>query len=160
MREPSPTSRPAVVVVGPNSEFVVSMISKLAPVAAVSCSRSGGISGAIDLPSDATSVQLQISKMTANGQAGELVKNIDLGANSTGLVGFQWDGKDDKGAAVGASRYIVTATMMSGGKASQPPTDVYAPITEAPVPASGEAQTLKVAGVGVVKMSDIRAFKY
>ena len=120
----------------------------------------GAISGAIDLPSDATSVQLQISTMTANGQPGELVKNIDLGANATGLVGFQWDGKDDKGVAVGGSRYIVTASMVSNGKTSQPATDVYAPITEAPVPASGEAQTLKVAGVGVVKMSDIRAFKY
>ena len=120
----------------------------------------GAISGAIDLPSDATSVQLQISSMTAKGQAGPLVKSIDLGANPTGLVGFQWDGKDDSGVAVNAARYIVTASMMSGGKSSQPATDVYAPITEAPVPGSGEAQTLRVAGVGVVKMSDIRAFKY
>ena len=120
----------------------------------------GGISGAIDLPSDATSVQLQISTVGTNGQPGALVKSIDLGANSTGLVGFQWDGKDDSGKAVGASSYAVTATMISGGKSSQPSTDVYAPITEAPVPASGDAQTLKVAGVGVVKMSDIRAFKY
>jgi flagellar basal-body rod modification protein FlgD len=121
---------------------------------------SGSISGAIDLPSDASSVRLQISTLATNGQPGELVKSIDLGANATGLVGFQWDGKDEKGVAVGAARYIVTASMVSGGKTSQPPTDVYAPIIEAPVPGAGEAQTVNVAGVGVVKMTDIRAFKY
>ncbi len=120
----------------------------------------GGISGAIDLPSDASSLQLQISTEGANGQPGALVKAIDLGANPTGLVGFQWDGKNDSGAAVGAARYIVTASMTSGGKTSQASTDVYAPITEAMVPADGETQSLRVAGVGVVKMSDIRAFKY
>ena len=120
----------------------------------------GAISGAIDLPSDATTLQLQISTEAANGQAGALVKSIDLGANPTGLVGFQWDGKDDSGTPVGAARYIVTASMASGGKTVQPSTDVYAPITEAMVPGTGETQTLRVAGVGIVKMSDIRAFKY
>jgi len=115
----------------------------------------GAISGAVDLPSDATNLQLQITK-----ESGELVKSIDLGANPTGLVGFQWDGKDDKGLPVGMARYIVKASMTSGGKQIQPATDVYAPVTEAMVPAAGADQTLRVGGVGIVKMSDIRAFKY
>ena len=116
---------------------------------------SGAISGAVDLPTDASNLQLQITK-----ENGELVKSINLGANSAGLVGFQWDGKDDKGNPVNAPRYIVKASMTSGGKQSQPATDIYAPVTEAMVPAVGADQTLRVAGVGVVKMSDIRAFKY
>jgi len=115
----------------------------------------GAISGAVDLPTDATSLQLQINKAT-----GETVKTIDLGPNPTGLVGFQWDGKDANGVSVGASSYIVKALMTSGGKQASAPTDVYSPVTEAMVPAAGAAQTIRVSGVGVVKMSDVRAFKY
>ena len=115
----------------------------------------GAISGAVDLPGDATSLQLQITKTT-----GETVKTIDLGPNPTGLVGFQWDGKDARGVSVGATSYIVKATMTSGGKQTSATTDIYAPVTEAMVPATGTDQTLKVSGIGVVKMSDIRAFKY
>ncbi len=39
----APTSRPAVVVVGPKSEFSIAISSKRAPVAAASCASSGGM---------------------------------------------------------------------------------------------------------------------
>jgi flagellar basal-body rod modification protein FlgD len=116
---------------------------------------SGAISGAIDLPSSATSVIVQIAK-----ENGELVKSIELGANAAGLVGFDWNGRDASGNLVGQSRYLVKATMMAAGKQSEAATDVYAPIVEANVTRAGEAQTFKVGGVGVVNMTDIRAFKY
>lgn len=115
----------------------------------------GAISGAVDLPKDATNLILQITKET-----GELVKSINLGANAAGLVGFSWDGRDEAGASVGASRYLVKATMTSGGLQTQAETDVYAPVTEARVSRAGEEQLLTVGGVGQVRMSDIRAFKY
>ena len=115
----------------------------------------GAISGAVDLPSDATGVQLQIST-----DKGVPVKSIDLGANPAGLVGFQWDGLDAAGKPVGAKTYTVTASMSAGGKSSQAATDVYAPVTGANVAATGADQTLTVAGLGVVKMTDVRAFKY
>ena len=115
----------------------------------------GAISGAVDLPKDATNLTLQITK-----ENGELVKSLNLGANSAGLVGFSWDGLDDKGAPVGAARYLVKATMTSGGAQTQAATDVYAPVTEARVSQGTEEQMLTVAGVGLVKLSDIRAFKY
>jgi flagellar basal-body rod modification protein FlgD len=115
----------------------------------------GAISGAVDLPSDTSGLQLQIST-----EQGALVKSIDLGANPAGLVGFQWDGKDSDGNPVGASRYVVTASMTKGGAATQVPTDVYAPVMGANVPTTAADQTLTVGGVGVVKMSDVRAFKY
>ena len=115
----------------------------------------GAISGAVDLPSNATGLSLEIST-----EQGVLVKNIDLGANPAGLVGFQWDGKDASGNPVAASRYIVKALMSSGGAQSSAATDVYAPVMGANVPTTGADQTLTVAGIGVVKMTDVRAFKY
>ncbi len=114
----------------------------------------GAISGAVDLPADATGLMIQIAK-----ESGELVKSINLGPNAAGLVGFEWDGRDDKGNKVGSSRYLIKAMMTASGKQSQVGTDVYAPLTEATV-GSGADQTFKVGGVGIVKMSDIKAFKY
>lgn len=115
----------------------------------------GAISGAVDLPSDATGLTLQITK-----ENGELVKSIDLGANSAGLVGFEWDGKDARGNKVGASRYLVKATMTAAGKQTAAATDVYAPITEATVGTSTADQKFKVGGIGTVGLSDIKSFKY
>ena len=121
----------------------------------------GAISGAIDLASNATSVTVQVTD--ANGL---LLKSIELGANSAGLVGFQWDGKDASGAPVGGSSYTVTATMVSGGTTTSATTDVYAPVMQATLaaastdPTVSTDPTLTVAGVGSVPMSNVRAFKY
>lgn len=115
----------------------------------------GAISGAVDLPKDATNLILQITK-----ENGELVKSLNLGANPAGLVGFSWDGRSDTGASVGQARYLIKATITSGGQQMQAATDVYAPVTEARVSRAGEEQMLTVGGVGLVRMSDILAFKY
>ena len=115
----------------------------------------GAISGAVDLPTNATGLNLQITK-----ENGELVKSIDLGANNAGLVGFQWDGNDAKGAKVGAARYYVKATMTAAGKQAAAATDVYAPITEATVGTSTADQQFTIAGLGKVNLTDIKSFKY
>ena len=115
----------------------------------------GAISGAIDLPNSVSGLNVQITD-----QNGTVVKSLSLGANPAGLVGFSWDGKDANGNPVGKSSYNVSATAMVGGKSVAQTTDVYAPITEVPIPASGQTQTFVVGGVGTVNMSDIKSIKY
>ena len=115
----------------------------------------GAISGAIDLPNSVTALNVQITD-----QSGTVVKSLSLGANPAGLVGFSWDGKDASGNPVGKSSYNVSATAMAGGKSTAQNTDVYAPITEVPIPAAGQTQNFVVGGVGTVKMSDIKSIKY
>ena len=115
----------------------------------------GSISGAIDLPNSVTALNVQITD-----QSGNVVKNLNLGANPAGLIGFSWDGKDANGNPVGKSSYNVSATAMAGGKSTAQATDVYAPITEVPIPAAGQTQNFVVGGVGTVKMSDIKSIKY
>ena len=115
----------------------------------------GAISGAIDLPNSVSSLSVQVLD-----DAGTQVKTIDLGANPAGLVGFSWDGLDANGKPVGKSSYTLKATAVVGGKSVAQATDVYAPITEVPVPAKGAAQTFKVGGVGTVNMTDIKSIKY
>lgn len=129
--------------------------SVLVPGSTALTDSTGGISGAVDLPNSATGLTLQITRST-----GELVKTIDLGANPAGLVGFSWDGKDSSGNSIGDTTYNVKAVMTSGGAQSNATTDVYGPITEAPVPSGTDAQTFKVGGVGTVNMTDIKSFKF
>jgi len=129
--------------------------SVLVPGSTALTDSSGGISGAVDLPSAAASLTLQITRST-----GELVKSIDLGSNPSGLVGFSWDGKDANGNSIGDTSYNVKALMSNGGVQSVTSTDVYGPITEALVPSGTDVQTFKVGGAGTVNMSDIKSFKF
>ncbi len=115
----------------------------------------GAISGAIDLEKSATGVTVNIST-----EQGALVKTMELGPNAAGLVGFSWDGKDEKGATVGKQRYVVTATMKQGGTSSAAAVDVYGPITEAKVASSLDEMTFTVGGAGTVKFGDIKSIKY
>jgi len=126
----------------------------LVPGSMATADDKGGISGAIDLPNDVTGLTVQVTR-----ENGELVKSLDLGRNAAGLVGFEWDGRDNAGKLVGDQRYYIKAMMVSA-KQSQAPTDVYAPVTEATVPQSGQDQMFKVLNVGSVRMTDIKGIKY
>jgi flagellar basal-body rod modification protein FlgD len=127
----------------------------LVPGSMATADDKGGVSGAIDLPSDVTGLTVQIAR-----ENGELVKTLDLGRNAAGLVGFEWDGRDASGKLVGDQRYLLKAMMVAAGKQSQAMTDVYAPVTEATIPQSGQDQMFKVLNVGNVKMTDIKGIKY
>jgi hypothetical protein len=50
--------------------------------------------------------------------------------------------------------------MTNGGAPTAAATDVYGPITEAPVPSGTDPQTFKVGGVGTVNLTDIKSFKF
>jgi flagellar basal-body rod modification protein FlgD len=51
-------------------------------------------------------------------KAGALVRNIHLGAQPTGLVNWQWDGRNDAGTAVADGSYTFKVSATSGGKAA------------------------------------------
>ena len=127
----------------------------LVPGSTALADSTGGISGAVDLPSAASGLTVQISRST-----GELVKTIDLGANPTGLVGFSWDGKDANGNLIGDNSYTVKAIMTAGNSQSATSTDVYAPITEASIPTGTDPQTFTVEGIGKINLSDIKSIKF
>jgi flagellar basal-body rod modification protein FlgD len=115
----------------------------------------GAVSGAIDLPSSASDVTVNILRST-----GVVAKTISLGANPAGLVGFSWDGNDAKGNPVGDSTYTIQAISSVGGTSTAANVDVYGPITSANVPTGTNPQTFTVSGAGTVNLSDIKAIKY
>lgn len=63
--------------------------------------------------------------VTITDAAGNVVRTLQLGAQDSGTIGFQWDGKDDTGAVVADGTYKYSATAELGGKKSTPTTLSY-----------------------------------
>jgi flagellar basal-body rod modification protein FlgD len=108
-----------------------------------------GIGGA-QLAQSADSVKVAIK-----GPSGNVVRQIDLGAQGSGFVPFQWDGLDDGGATVAAGIYSFAVTASRGGQ----------PITATPVAAGAVqsvsfgsgGQSLNVKGIGDIQMQQIKS---
>ncbi len=66
--------------------------------------------GGIDLAQSTDKVDVAIYN-----QAGALVRNIKLGAQPTGLVNWQWDGRDNSGANVATGSYTFTVDASQAG---------------------------------------------
>ncbi len=71
----------------------------------------GSAQGGAELPQAVDDLVVSIEDAS-----GSLVRKIDLGAQSAGLVGFQWDGASDNGAAAASGRYRFTLSAVQGGK--------------------------------------------
>ena len=73
---------------------------------------SNGIAyGGIDLTQSADKINVAIYD-----QAGALVRNFSLGAQSVGLVNWQWDGRDNSGNSVVEGSYKFEIDAMQAGK--------------------------------------------
>jgi flagellar basal-body rod modification protein FlgD len=75
----------------------------------------------VHLPSNATDVKVQITD-----SAGNTVRTIDLGAQTTGDVNTSWGGLNDKGQALPVGTYNVKVTATGSGNAS---IDAYAEVS-------------------------------
>ncbi|MCK4742516.1 MAG: flagellar hook assembly protein FlgD [Sulfuriflexus sp.] len=71
----------------------------------------GKVDGALGLPSDSNLVKVEFFNT-----AGELVREIPLGAQKGGLVNFSWDGLTDSGQAAPAGAYRIVATANIDGE--------------------------------------------
>ncbi|HZQ62046.1 MAG TPA: flagellar hook assembly protein FlgD [Casimicrobiaceae bacterium] len=105
--------------------------------------------GAFELGDDADRVTVQVKD-----PSGQIVRTIDLGAQSAGVVTFDWDGANDSGAAMNDGKYTLAVSASSSGKT----------VTATPL-AVGEVKglipganggTLNVDGVGRVDLSSVR----
>ncbi|MEH3045749.1 flagellar hook assembly protein FlgD [Sphingomonas adhaesiva] len=120
---------------------------------------SGGVAGAVELAGDATSVDVDI--FDADGQN---VKTVKLGAQASGTVDYEWDGKDAGGNKVSNGPYTIKVTALDrnaatattpAGAAVKANSLVWAPVETVSLPAGGDP-VLNVTGLGTVKPSAIR----
>ncbi|MGY4394893.1 flagellar basal-body rod modification protein FlgD [Sphingomonas sp. UYAg733] len=110
----------------------------------------GGIAGAVELDGDAT--QVNVSIQSADGQ---VLKTMQLGPQSKGTVGFDWDGKTDAGVDAGSGPFKVVVTAAKDNAEVVSRTLVWAPVAAVSMPASG-VPVLTLPGIGQVPITAVR----
>lgn len=110
----------------------------------------GGITGAVELAGDATDVDVSITDKNGN-----VVKNIQLGAQKAGEANYTWDGKDADGNKVEAGPYTISVEAAKGATIVDATSLVWAPVESASLPPGGNP-VLNVTGIGTVDPADVR----
>jgi flagellar basal-body rod modification protein FlgD len=112
----------------------------------------GTVTGAVSVPQTTSDVVLGITN-----SAGVLVRQIDLGAQASGMANFTWDGKGSNGSAVPADTYTLTAQYAGQTKGSTAAaTYVNGTVQSVSMGAGSTGMTLNVAGVGSVPFSSVQ----
>ncbi|MET0027632.1 MAG: flagellar hook assembly protein FlgD [Candidatus Thiodiazotropha sp.] len=107
------------------------------------------LQGQVDLPATASNVRIRIT----NG-AGELLREIPLGAHSSGNVAFSWDGYNDAGDYVGDGVYQVSAVATIDDTDMAPPVYVSAEVESVNL-GGANGILLNLGGLGQVSMNDV-----
>lgn len=112
----------------------------------------GSISGDINLSGDATSVHVKVT----NATTGEIIREADLGAQSTGKVPFTWDGLDSNGAAAKPGVYKIQATGYIDGKNTTLDTDIKSQVDSVSMGSGGNGVKVNLTGLGSVDFNQIK----
>jgi flagellar basal-body rod modification protein FlgD len=124
--------------------------SVLVPGGIATRDAAGGVTGAIDLPSAVDELVVSISDA-----AGRPVRDLRLGPQPAGLVGFAWDGRDANGAPVAGDRFRVSALAQRAGQIQPAPTQVFGRVSHVDLGPGGEP-ALGVQGLGPVALDQVR----
>ncbi|HTO57906.1 MAG TPA: flagellar hook assembly protein FlgD [Pseudomonadales bacterium] len=108
-----------------------------------------GLSGNVDLTSDVSDLNVQITD-----QSGAIVKTIDMGAQKTGTVRFDWDGTNDAGVAQPTGVYKVKA--LSGGGSGAQAFSVDLPEYVVSVSIGSDGMQLNLAGGTSVPVDSVK----
>ncbi|WP_226478022.1 flagellar hook assembly protein FlgD [Pseudomonas sp. MWU16-30323] len=89
---------------------------------------------------------------------GNVVRTIDMGAQSAGNSSFVWDGKNDAGETVAPGTYTFNATTKNDkGDSVALPTSLPATVTSVTLSQTGGEMLLNLAGgMGSIKLSQIQ----
>jgi len=114
-------------------------------------SAGGKVSGAIDLTQDTGQLAVQVYN-----SAGQLVREIPMGAQSAGQIAFTWDGTDSSGNAAPAGVYRVVANALVNGQTTGMDTLMQGKVDSVTLPSGGGTPSLNVSGLGTVSMDNVK----
>ncbi len=109
-----------------------------------------GMMGGVDLPAGSEQVLLSVKN-----SAGQVVHQIDLGAQSAGMVNFKWDGVGSDGQRLADGSYTIEALASINGEYESLQTYVASPVESVTLNQGGSGMTLNVYDVGSVKLSEV-----
>lgn len=107
----------------------------------------GSMKGAVNVTTDSADVKVQIT----DPSSGKVVRTIDLGAPSSGLVDFSWDGKADDGTQLPDGTYQISAS--AGDIDAQ--TYATGSVSGVGLAGSDQGTYLQVDGIGGVLLSQV-----
>jgi flagellar basal-body rod modification protein FlgD len=112
----------------------------------------GTVTGAVNVPQTTSQVVLNVSD-----SSGALVSQINLGAQTSGLASFSWNGLTSSGAQAPAGTYTLTAQYAGATQNGTAATTlVNGTIESVSMGAGSTGLTLNVAGVGSVPFSSVQ----
>jgi flagellar basal-body rod modification protein FlgD len=110
-----------------------------------------GASGAIDLTASATQVKVDIQDAS-----GQLVRSLDLGAQSTGLIDFEWDGLLEDGSAAPSGTYSFSVNAHRNGETEALEPLLNGQVRSVSMDSETGALQLDVRGLGSVDFSSVK----
>lgn len=110
----------------------------------------GEISGNVEVPASTSGLRVSIEN-----EAGERVRQMDLGSQQAGVTGFNWDGKDGNGNSLPPGRYRIVAEASYPEGQQQLGTMVSANVDSVSL-GQGGSVTLNLAGMGSIALSDVQ----
>lgn len=123
----------------------------LAPTGAGVLSSGGNISGAVNLPSAASNVTVNIYD-----QSGQLVNSLNLGNQAAGLANFTWNGQMANGQTAPAGEYSISANATYGGKQQAVNALTASTVQSVTVNKSTGGLSLNLAGIGPIDLSKVQ----
>ncbi len=109
-----------------------------------------GMLGGVNLPASSEQVLLSVKN-----SAGQVVHQIDLGAQNAGMVNFKWDGVGSDGQRMADGAYTIEALASINGEFESLQTYVASPVESVTLNQGGSGMTLNVYDVGSVKLSEV-----
>jgi flagellar basal-body rod modification protein FlgD len=111
--------------------------------------KAGKAAAALDLTQPADNVTVQIKDAMGN-----VVRNLDMGSQPTGMVAVQWDGKNDQNLPAKDGSYQFSAIAMLGKESTSVNTLSYGLVSG--VIQKPEGTRLSVENLGDVKMDSVK----
>lgn len=121
----------------------------LAPSSVGILGAEGEISGNVQVPASTSGLRISIEN-----QAGERVRQIDMGSQQAGVTAFSWDGKDGNGNSLPPGPYKVVAEASYPDGPEQLGTMMSANVDSVSLGKGGNI-TLNLAGMGSIALSDV-----
>lgn len=108
------------------------------------------VTGAVAVPQTSSSVIVNVADSSGN-----LVQQINLGAQSTGIANFSWNGTEANGSAAPAGQYSVTAQVSGVATGTNISTYINGTIQSVTMGSGTTGMSVNVAGQGAVLLSNV-----
>jgi flagellar basal-body rod modification protein FlgD len=108
------------------------------------------ITGAVSVPQTSSSVTVNVLN-----SSGVLVQQVNLGAQSSGMANFTWNGTESNGSQAPAGQYTLSANVDGVSSGTAIPTYVNGTVQSVTMGAGSTGLTLNIAGLGSVPFSSV-----